>query len=46
MITNARQPQVPHVPGVPGVTIIWPDLAATERKASFRRPGGAATWHR
>lgn len=38
-------PQVPHVPGVPGVTIIWPALMATERKASFRRPGGAARWH-
>jgi len=38
-------PQVPHVPGVPGVTIIWPALQATERKASFRQPGGAAHWH-
>jgi len=36
---------VPHVPGVPGVTIIWPALMATERKASFRQPGGAARWH-
>lgn len=38
-------PQVPHVPGVPGVTIIWPALWATERKASFRNPGGASRWH-
>ncbi|CZR68653.1 related to sulfonate dioxygenase [Phialocephala subalpina] len=38
-------PQVPHVPGVPGVTIIWPALMATERKASFRQPGGASRWH-
>ncbi|KUJ07899.1 TauD-domain-containing protein [Mollisia scopiformis] len=38
-------PQVPHVPGVPGVTIIWPALQATERKASFRQPGGASKWH-
>ncbi|KFY36886.1 hypothetical protein V494_04940 [Pseudogymnoascus sp. VKM F-4513 (FW-928)] len=38
-------PQVPHVPGVPGVTIIWPALQATERKASFRQPGGASRWH-
>ncbi|PMD13793.1 putative alpha-ketoglutarate-dependent sulfonate dioxygenase [Hyaloscypha hepaticicola] len=34
-------PQVPHVPGVPGVTIIWPTLQATERKASFRQPGAS-----
>ncbi|KAH8879915.1 TauD-domain-containing protein [Thozetella sp. PMI_491] len=38
-------PQVPQVPGVPGVTVIWPDLAATERTANFRRPGGASGWH-
>ncbi|TAQ85852.1 hypothetical protein B7494_g5815 [Chlorociboria aeruginascens] len=38
-------PQVPHVPGVPGVTIIWPALQATERKADFRNPGGASRWH-
>ncbi|KAG0645287.1 alpha-ketoglutarate-dependent sulfonate dioxygenase [Hyphodiscus hymeniophilus] len=38
-------PQVPHVPGVPGVNIIWPALQATERKASFRQPGGASRWH-
>lgn len=38
-------PQVPHVPGVEGVTIIWPALQATERKASFRQPGGASRWH-
>jgi len=38
-------PQVPHVPGVQGVTIIWPALQATERKASFRNPGGASRWH-
>ena len=42
---NTSQPQVPHVPGVPGVTIIWPALQATERKASFRQPGGASRWH-
>lgn len=38
-------PQVPHVPGVQGATIIWPALMATERKASFRQPGGASRWH-
>jgi len=38
-------PQVPQVPGVPGVTVIWPALAATERKADFRNPGGASRWH-
>ncbi|KAI9741679.1 MAG: hypothetical protein M1834_000064 [Cirrosporium novae-zelandiae] len=38
-------PQVPQVPGVPGVTVIWPELQATERKASFRHPGGASRWH-
>jgi alpha-ketoglutarate-dependent taurine dioxygenase len=27
------------------VTIIWPALQATERKASFRQPGGASRWH-
>jgi hypothetical protein len=42
---DTLQPQVPHVPGVPGVTIIWPALQATERKASFRQPGGASRWH-
>jgi hypothetical protein len=42
---NISQPQVPHVPGVPGVTIIWPALQASERKASFRQPGGASRWH-
>ena len=42
---NTSQPQVPHVPGVTGVTIIWPALQATERKASFRQPGGASRWH-
>jgi hypothetical protein len=44
-VTHAAQPQVPHVPGVPGVTIIWPALMATERGASFRKPGGASRWH-
>lgn len=39
------QPQVPQVPGVPGVTIIWPDLQATEKAATFRSPGGASRWH-
>jgi alpha-ketoglutarate-dependent taurine dioxygenase len=39
------QPQVPQVPGVPGVTVIWPELQATEVKASFRKPGGASRWH-
>lgn len=40
-----KKPQVPQVPGVEGVTVIWPDLQATETKASFRRPGGALRWH-
>lgn len=39
------QPQVPHVPGVPGVSVLWPDLMAQERPASFRQPGGASRWH-
>ncbi|KAL1900578.1 hypothetical protein Sste5346_002301 [Sporothrix stenoceras] len=38
-------PQVPQVPGVEGVTVIWPDLQATERTADFRHPGGASRWH-
>ncbi|KAB5570882.1 hypothetical protein GE09DRAFT_724325 [Coniochaeta sp. 2T2.1] len=38
-------PQVPQVPGVLGVTVIWPALQATERPASFRKPGGASSWH-
>ncbi|KKY30308.1 putative alpha-ketoglutarate-dependent taurine dioxygenase [Diaporthe ampelina] len=38
-------PQVPQVPGLPGVSIIWPDLMATERAANFRNPGGASRWH-
>lgn len=39
-------PQVPQVPGVPGVTVIWPELQATEAKVTnFRNPGGAARWH-
>ncbi|MCJ1458161.1 hypothetical protein MMC28_008532 [Mycoblastus sanguinarius] len=38
-------PQVPQVPGVSGVTVIWPDLQATENKANFRNPGGASRWH-
>jgi len=38
-------PQVPQVPGVPGVTVIWPDLQATEHAANFRKPGGASRWH-
>ncbi|KAL7807897.1 TauD domain-containing protein [Trichoderma aethiopicum] len=38
-------PQVPQVPGVAGVTVIWPDLQATERPANFRNPGGASRWH-
>ncbi|KAH8174154.1 taurine catabolism dioxygenase tauD, tfdA family protein [Sarocladium implicatum] len=38
-------PQVAQVPGVPGVTVIWPDLQATEYPANFRRPGGASRWH-
>jgi hypothetical protein len=45
ILVDVLQPQVPHVPGVPGVTIIWPALQATERKASFRQPGGASRWH-
>lgn len=27
------------------MTVIWPDLQATELPASFRRPGGASRWH-
>ncbi|KAK9769576.1 putative Taurine dioxygenase [Seiridium cardinale] len=38
-------PQVPQVPGQLGVTVIWPALQATERKANFRNPGGASRWH-
>ncbi|KAH6896632.1 hypothetical protein B0T10DRAFT_535551 [Thelonectria olida] len=38
-------PQVPQVPGLPGVSVIWPDLWATERAANFRNPGGASRWH-
>ncbi|KAI0896102.1 alpha-ketoglutarate-dependent sulfonate dioxygenase [Annulohypoxylon nitens] len=38
-------PQVAQVPGNPGVTVIWPDLQATERHANFRNPGGASRWH-
>ncbi|KAJ5751660.1 Taurine catabolism dioxygenase TauD/TfdA [Penicillium odoratum] len=38
-------PQVPQVPGIPGVSVIWPALQATERPASFRRPGGSSQWH-
>ncbi|OQE27284.1 hypothetical protein PENSTE_c004G03028 [Penicillium steckii] len=38
-------PQVAQVPGVAGVTVIWPELQATENPASFRRPGGASRWH-
>ncbi|KAI0392648.1 alpha-ketoglutarate-dependent sulfonate dioxygenase [Xylariaceae sp. FL0594] len=38
-------PQVPQVPGELGVTVIWPDLQATERAASYRNPGGASRWH-
>ncbi|KAI0596728.1 taurine dioxygenase [Biscogniauxia sp. FL1348] len=38
-------PQVPQVPGELGVTVIWPDLQATERAANFRNPGGASRWH-
>ncbi|QDS68310.1 hypothetical protein FKW77_010676, partial [Venturia effusa] len=38
-------PQVPQVPGHLGVSVIWPDLQATERKADFRNPGGASRWH-
>ncbi len=39
-------PQVSQVPGSPGVTVMWPDLFNKERGgASFRQPGGAASWH-
>ncbi|KAI9713232.1 MAG: hypothetical protein M1820_001218 [Bogoriella megaspora] len=38
-------PQAPQVPGVPGVSVIWPALQATEMRANFRNPGGAARWH-
>lgn len=27
------------------MTVIWPDLQATERVANFRNPGGASRWH-
>lgn len=30
---------------MPGVSVIWPDLQARERPASFRHPGGASVWH-
>lgn len=33
------------MPGNLGVSVIWPELWATERKASFRNPGGASRWH-
>ena len=42
---DSSQPQVPQVPGVAGVTVIWPELQATESKANFRNPGGASRWH-
>ncbi|EMR65657.1 hypothetical protein MGN70_012785 [Eutypa lata] len=38
-------PQAAQVPGNLGVSVIWPELWATERKASFRNPGGASRWH-
>ncbi|KAL7625215.1 hypothetical protein AAE478_004430 [Parahypoxylon ruwenzoriense] len=38
-------PQTPQVPGNLGVSVIWPDLNALERGASFRKPGGASRWH-
>ncbi|KAL8793244.1 MAG: hypothetical protein Q9195_004180 [Heterodermia aff. obscurata] len=38
-------PQAPQVPGIAGVSVIWPDLQATERKVDFRNPGGASRWH-
>lgn len=38
-------PQAPQVPGVAGVSVVWPELQATEVKANFRNPGGAAGWH-
>ena len=40
--SDNSQPQVPQVPGVAGVTVIWPELQATEAKANFRAPGGAS----
>ena len=43
--SDNSQPQVPQVPGVAGVTVIWPELQATEYKANFRNPGGASRWH-
>lgn len=27
------------------MSVIWPDLMATERAANFRSPGGASRWH-
>jgi alpha-ketoglutarate-dependent taurine dioxygenase len=45
-VLTQKQPQGPQVPGVLGVTVIWPDLQAADRGgASFRRPGGASSWH-
>ncbi|KAK7743996.1 hypothetical protein SLS62_010357 [Diatrype stigma] len=38
-------PQAAQVPGELGITVIWPDLWKTERKTSFRNPGGASRWH-
>ncbi|KAK5128015.1 hypothetical protein LTR85_005132 [Meristemomyces frigidus] len=38
-------PQVPHVPGLPGTTVIWPQLAASERATDFRNPVGTQNWH-
>ncbi|CAJ2507338.1 Uu.00g085240.m01.CDS01 [Anthostomella pinea] len=38
-------PQGPQVPGELGITVIWPDLQATERSVNFRNPGGASRWH-
>ncbi|TKA24214.1 hypothetical protein B0A50_05978 [Salinomyces thailandicus] len=31
-------PQVPCVPGLPGTTVIWPQLAASEKPTDFRNP--------
>ncbi len=42
---GANSRRFPRSPASPGVTVIWPGLQATERPASFRRPGGASRWH-
>lgn len=33
------------MPGLPGTTVIWPQLAASERATDFRNPVGTQNWH-